>query len=199
MAYAMARERALGSESGGDSDSRIIARIAAGDREALAELYREWRRPLFAYLVQLTAGDTGMAEEILQDVLVAVWKNAGMFAGRSTARTWLIGIARRQAHNTLRRRTLPRAPLEEMASMPGGGPGPESQAIATAERAEVAAALAMLPLGQREILHLTFGQDLSYAEIAAVLDIPLGTVKSRLNSAKQAMRGLLSAAREAAS
>src|SRR5947209_3738299 len=61
MAYAMARERALGSESGRDSDSRVIARIAAGDREALAELYREWRRPLFAYLVQLTAGDTGLA------------------------------------------------------------------------------------------------------------------------------------------
>ncbi len=87
-------------------DRQVVGRIAAGDRDALAELYQRYQRILFSYLQQLTP-DYGLAEELLQDTLVAVWKSAHRFEGRSSVQTWLIGIARRQAHNTLRQRKLP--------------------------------------------------------------------------------------------
>lgn len=68
-------------EPAGD-DSQLLRQIAAGDRHALAELYERYQRPLFSYLLQLTP-DYGIAEELLQDTLVAVWKSAHSFEGRS--------------------------------------------------------------------------------------------------------------------
>ncbi len=80
-------------------DRQLLKDIAGGDRQALSELYARYQRPLFNYLLQLTP-DYGLAEELLQDTLVAVWKSACSFEERSSVQTWLIGIARRQAHNT---------------------------------------------------------------------------------------------------
>ena len=100
-------------------EQQLMQRIAGGDREALTELYMSYRRPLFHYLLQLTP-DYGLAEELLQDTLVAVWKSAHSFEGRSSVLTWLFGIARRQAHNTLRQRRLPvvnEAELAELAAI----------------------------------------------------------------------------------
>src|SRR5437660_5170309 len=99
-------------------ERQVIRRIAIGDRDALAELYACYQRTLFNYLLQLTP-DHGLAEELLQDTLVAVWKSARTFEERSSVLTWLIGIARRQAHNTLRQRKLPlvhEAQLTELAA-----------------------------------------------------------------------------------
>ena len=73
-------------------DRQVLGRIAAGDRQALAELYERYQRVLFSYLQQLTP-DYGLAEELLQDTLIAVWKSACSFEGRSSVLTWLIGIA----------------------------------------------------------------------------------------------------------
>lgn len=178
-----------------DVGAELIARIASGDRDALTALYHRERQPLFAYLLHLT-GDVGIAEEVLQDTFVAVWKNAGSFAGRSSARTWLIGIARRQAHNTLRRRALPRATIAAAEHLPGALPEPEERVIAAATRAEVVAAMTHLSPDRREVILLAFAHDLSYREMADVLGIPVGTVKSRLNGAKRALKELLGAQRE---
>jgi RNA polymerase sigma factor (sigma-70 family) len=179
-----------------DAGGELIARIASGDRDALTELYHRERQPLFAYIVHLTA-NVEIAEEVLQDTFVAVWKSAGDFAGRSRARTWLIGIARRQAHNTLRRRTLPRADIAAAAHLPGTLPEPEERATTAAAREEVVAAMAHLSADHREALVLAFAHDLSYQEMADVLGIPVGTVKSRLNGAKRALKALLGVQREA--
>lgn len=168
-------------------DRQTLQRIAVGDRQALAELYARHRQMLFRYLLQLTP-DRGLAEELLQDTLVAIWKSARDFEGRSSVTTWLIGIARRQAHNTLRRRGLPLADLTEVEAMPASDPAPEDALLATAAREQLAAAVARLAPLHREVLVLAFVQELSYAEIAAALDIPVGTVKSRLNHAKRALR-----------
>src|SRR5260370_15743599 len=89
-------------------DAQLIRRIARGERQALSELYVRYQRPLFNYLLQLTP-DYGLAEELLQDTLIAVWKSARSFEGRSSVLTWLIGIARRQAHHNPRQRKLPLA------------------------------------------------------------------------------------------
>ena len=177
----------------GDEEARLIARIAAGERAALACLYARIGGPLMGYLLQLTS-DYGLAEEVLQDTLLAIWSSAATFAGRSSARTWLFGVARRQAHNTLRRRGLPLVqPGEEdgLALLPDPGPGPEDAALARAGQAEMAAALARLAPAHREVLLLAVVQGLPQQDLAEILGVPLGTVKSRLHAAKRALRALL--------
>lgn len=196
MEYIAVREITSVHERPADVGGELIARIASGDREALTTLYHRERQPLFAYLLHLTA-DVGVAEEVLQDTFVAVWKSAGSFAGRSSERTWLIGIARRQAHNTMRRRSVPGASIADAAHLPGMLPEPEERVITAATRAEVIAAMTDLSPDRREVILLAFAHDLSYQEMADVLGIPVGTVKSRLNGAKRALKDLLVAQREA--
>lgn len=173
-------------------DVQLIERIGRGDRQALSELYARYQRVLFAYLLQLTP-DYGLAEELLQDTLVAVWKSAHSFEGRSSVLTWLIGIARRQAHNTLRQRRIPLTDLSEVECLPATDLEPEQVALAGVARAELTAAFRRLAPVHREVLLLTFVQELSYQETATILEVPVGTVKSRLSNARRALRVLLDA------
>src|SRR5579871_5883381 len=178
------------------NEQQVIHRIARGDREALADLYARYQRMLFTYLLQLTP-DYGLAEEILQDTLVAVWKSASRFEGRSSVQTWLIGIARRQAHNTLRQRKLPLADETELAELVSNEPEPESSTLATLACDELTDAFRQLTPLHREVLALIFVQEFSYQETASILDVPVGTVKSRLSNARRALRALLDARKEA--
>src|SRR5262245_11606512 len=86
------------------ADEVLLGRVAGGDPAALAALYSRYRVRLFGFLERY-ARDRMLAEEILQDTLLAVWRSAHLYAGRSSVRTWLFGIARRQAHNRLRVRS----------------------------------------------------------------------------------------------
>lgn len=174
---------------------RLLARIARGDRDALGALYDRYQTPLFHYLLRLV-GDRALAEELLQDTLVAVWTSAATYAGRSAVQTWLIGVARRQAHNTLRRRALPRADEAELASLPAPDPATEDAALAGVRREELAVALARLAPAHREVLVLTFVHGLSYLEMAEIVGVPEGTIKSRLSNAKRALRALLEESKE---
>lgn len=177
-------------------ERHITRRIAAGDREALGELYACYQRVLFNYLLQLTP-DYGLAEEILQDTLVAVWKSAHRFEGRSSLQTWLIGIARRQAHNTLRQRKLPLADESEMEGLVATEPEPEAFALANIARDELAQAFRQLAPLHREVLALVFVYELSYSETSTILEVPVGTVKSRICNARRALRAALDAREEA--
>ena len=168
----------------------LLARIGAGDRDALADLYARFQRPLFRYLCQLTP-DRGLAEEILQDTFVAVWKSAGKFEGRSSVRTWVFGVARRQAHNTLRRRGVPLADEDALAEAADPGPAVEDRVIGHAAAEELARAVGSLAPIHREVLVLSFVHGLPYHEIAQIVGVPEGTVKSRLSNAKRALRELL--------
>src|SRR5690242_18546317 len=173
-----------------DREQTTIARMAAGDPDALTELYDAHRAPLLAYLRLLTR-DAGLAEEMLQDTLLAAWTGAGRFAGRASVRAWLFGIARRRAHDALRRRSLRLVPDEAMAETAAADPEPEALAIAAAERDDLIRAIDRLSPLHREILLLTFVHDLSYRELADVLGVPLGTVQSRLANARRALAALL--------
>ncbi|HEY7124151.1 MAG TPA: sigma-70 family RNA polymerase sigma factor [Ktedonobacterales bacterium] len=182
-------------ESLAEQDQQMITRIAAGDREALDNLYLRYRQPLFRFLLHLTP-DYGLAEELLQDTLVAVWQSARSFQRRSSVQTWLLGIARRQAHNTLRQRGLPLADASELQALPTTDQEPEALTLARASRDELVAAINHLAPVHREILVLTFVHELSYVELSQTLGIPIGTVKSRLSNAKRALRLRLEAREE---
>jgi len=176
-------------------DLQLLRRVAHGEQQALADLYERHGRPLFRYLLQLVP-DRGVAEEVLQDTLVAVWKSAHTFQGKSRVETWLFGVAHRQAHNTLRRRGLPLADIREIEALPSTLPEPETSLLATIAREELTESLGRLAPLHREILHLIFVRQLSYQECADVLDVPVGTIRSRLSTARRALRALLSLAKE---
>ena len=170
-----------------EEERAVVARMAAGDRRALAELYARYERPLLAYLRLLTP-DAGLAEELLQDTLLAAWTGARGYAGQASVQGWLLGIARRRAHDALRRRALRLVDAGALEPVPSPEPEPEALALAQAEREELAAAIARLAPVHREVLVLAFVHELSYGDLAEVLGIPLGTVKSRLSNAKRALR-----------
>lgn len=173
-----------------DDDRQLLKRIAGGDRQALTELYARYQRLLFNYLLQLTP-DYGLAEELLQDTLVAVWKSASSFGGRSGVQTWLIGVARRQAHNTLRQRKISLANEAELEGLAAVVQEPEDFTLASIARDELVEAFKQLGPVHREVLVLILVQELSYEETAAALNVPVGTVKSRLSNAKRLLRALL--------
>lgn len=195
MAQAITWTGRIARSAGADEDERLARRIAAGDRAALEELYARYRRPLFGFLLGI-APDAATAEEILQDTLVAVWQGAAGFAGRATFRQWVFAVARRQAYNALRRRRLPCANPDELAATAASGPSPESEALTGAGLDELAAHIRRLPSGQREVLVLTLVEGFSYEETAAILEVPLGTVRSRLNTARRTLRQELAAEME---
>ncbi|MFC4008775.1 RNA polymerase sigma factor [Nonomuraea purpurea] len=168
-----------------DPDVRTLSRVSDGDTGALSDLYERYAEPLFAFLLRL-AGDRGTAEEILQDTLLAVWRSAGSFQGRSSVSTWLFGIARRQAHNRLRGTPPPAA--AEPYERADGLPGPEELAVGGDF---LEAALSRLPPAQRDVVVLHFLEDRSHQEVAAMLGIPVGTVKSRLHLARTRLREVL--------
>ena len=179
-----------------EDDRQLVQRIATGDRQALAELYVRYQRPLFHYLLQLTP-DYGLAEELLQDTLVAVWKSAHSFEQRSSVLTWLFGIARRQAHNTLRQHKISLVDVATLEDMATTEPEPEAFALANIARDELLAAFKQLALVHREVLVLILVQDLSYEETATILAVPVGTVKSRLSNARKSLRTILTTREEA--
>jgi len=168
----------------------LINRIAAGDRLALEELYERNRRPLLGYLYVLT-GDLGLAEEILQDSLFAAWNGADRFTGESSGRAWLYGIARRRARDAMRKHRFHFVDLASIDQVVAIEPEPADIMIANAGNEELADAIDRLSTLHREALTLTFVHGLSNRELADVVGVPIGTVKSRLSNAKRALRGLL--------
>jgi RNA polymerase sigma-70 factor (ECF subfamily) len=181
----------------GDPDADLIAHVAHGDRQSLADLYERRSAQLMSYLLGFTS-DYSLAEEVLQDTFLAVWKNAQSYQGAARGQVWLWGIARRQAWKTLRRqKTLATAfDDDELETLYASDPEPEAALFAQVDREELIAALERISPIYREVLLLRYSHDFSYQEIASVQQVPLGTVRSRLNAAKRAVRALLEAEKE---
>ena len=169
-----------------DPDLDLLRRIATGDQDAIEELYRRHSRLLLGQL-RFMVDEPALAEEVLQDTMLAVWRGARTFRGGSRVRTWLLGIARRQARDRMRRRRPMPMADSELAERASPNPGPEAVAVERAEGRRMVAALDTLTPAHREVLGLVFGADLSLAEVARVLEVPLGTVKSRLHAARAAL------------
>ena len=179
------------SRDGACDDVQLLRRIGQGDEDAMAAFYREHGRVVLGQVL-LVAGERVLAEEILQDTMLAVWRGASSFRGESSVRSWVIAIARRQTRDRLRSRRLRVVDDAFLADQPSSGPGPEVTALDRANLAEVTSAIRELPPAHREVLGLAFGSGLSLPEVAGVLEIPLGTVKSRLTAARAALGRILS-------
>jgi RNA polymerase sigma-70 factor (ECF subfamily) len=168
-------------------DAALLKRMTRGDKGALQEAHSRYADRVFAYIRGFT-GRSDDDEEILQDTFLALWHGAGGIEGRSALLTWLIGVARRKALVQMRRSQRRGQPaalrLEDFSDVPADGPGPEEQALHSAAAEEVARLVGELTPLHREVLILAFVYELSYQEMAHVLDVPLGTLKSRLWAAR---------------
>lgn len=170
----------------------LIRRIARRDDSALEELYRQAAPGLLVYLIR-RLDNAGLAEEVLQDVFLAVWTGAGNFRGVCRVSTWLLTIARNRAANAYHRQLAPHRAdfdLDELAKrLPDAvQAAPDAAEIPSADLAQ---ALRSLPDAFREPLELVFYHGLSLEETALVLDVPPGTIKSRLHRAKARLRSML--------
>jgi RNA polymerase sigma-70 factor (ECF subfamily) len=174
-------------------DDGLIAAMAAGDDRALRELFSRHAPWLAARLrTVLPAADV---EDVLQETFLAAWRGARGFRPQRPAAAaggWLWGIARRQAALLLRRRGPASAPLP--AVVPAGSPQSGDPADAAQLRADLAAAVAGLgPEGSpdREVWRLMYVEDRPVAEVATLLGVPEGTVKSRAHRARRRLRAAL--------
>jgi RNA polymerase sigma-70 factor (ECF subfamily) len=164
--------------------------MAAGDVRALDELYARHGPAILSFLVARLS-DRQLAEEVLQDVMLAVWNNAASFRAESSVRTWLLVIARNRAINARRRYRPQLVSLADAPELHSNDTGPFEAVAREFDRTAVREALQHLTPDHREILTLFFYHQLSGPEIAEVLNINTGTVKSRLHRAKEALRRLL--------
>jgi RNA polymerase sigma-70 factor (ECF subfamily) len=152
----------------------------------LADLYRRHGQVVLSQIL-LVVGDRAVAEEILQDTMLAVWRQAGTFRGESRVRSWMIAIARRQARDRLRRNKLRVVEDRGLVNQPSSEAGPELVVLERADIAEVSRAIQTLGRAHREVLGLVFAADLTMPEVAGILEVPVGTVKSRLFAARTAL------------
>ena len=180
----------------------MLSRAGLGDRAAFAALYERTSGHLFAVVLRIQR-DRGVAEDLLQEVYVSVWKAAASFdAARSQPLTWLTHIARNRAIDSLRRaQSQPRFEsttrdddderpdaLEAIAS---AGPGPMELLGRASDARELSTCLERLTPPQRQSVALAFFDGLSHAEVAEHLKEPLGTVKSWVRRALLTLKGCL--------
>ena len=160
-------------------DSTLLRRVATGDRAAFRALYDRHADRIFRFAMTIVRR-AHLAEEVLQETMVVVWRQAGKFKGASKVSTWILGIARNLAFNLLRKEA-------RGDRLPDETPG-ESNPAGRVERAiHVERAMATLPEHHREVIHLVYYEEMSMREAADVLGIPEGTVKSRMHHARKAL------------
>jgi RNA polymerase sigma-70 factor (ECF subfamily) len=159
----------------------LLLCVAGGDERALAELYQLYSIPLYNYLLNLVS-DEAVAEDLLQDVFIAVWNGARRFRGASQVKTWIYRIAHNKAVSWFRHNY--RLVHVEDTDKPSGEPDLESQAIDQWRNDQIKVALNQLSPTHREVVELAFYHNLSYNEIAAIVGCPVGTVKSRMSYAR---------------
>ena len=176
------------------NDVKLIDAVARRDQRALAELYDRHCRLVFSLALRILK-DRGEAEDVLQDVFVRVWDRADKYdAALGTPSAWLARIGRNRAIDRLRSRNV-RAPLalpEVDAARAGADSAPDADpeglAATSEQRSAIVSALSGLPDNQRALIESAYFEGYTQSELAERFNLPLGTVKTRIRSAMQALR-----------
>jgi len=178
------------------SDEDLLVRFCQGETEAFGTLVRRYERELYGYLRRYL-GDAALAEDVFQNTFLQLYVKSGQYEPGRPVRPWLYTIATHQAIDALRRNGRHQAvSLEQHRSVDGPGelqglieslesrsPGPVENASNEERRERVRAAVEALPDFLRQVVVLAYYQGLKYREVADILEIPVGTVKSRLHAA----------------
>lgn len=184
-----------------DERAEIARGLRRRDPSVLDRLIEQYQHRLFRYLVYL-AGNRSLAEDLFQETWLRVLERGRQYDGKSPFETWLFAIARHLLIDTLRRKSptsldLLRDPAEgaPLWEPPAADPSAYELLAGRQQEAYVAAAVAGVPAVYREVLMLRFQEDLKLEEIAAVVDAPVSTVKSRLYRGLNALKQQLERSR----
>lgn len=170
---------------------KIIARARRGDADAFEQLVVAYRDQVFRLALRM-CGSEADADEVAQEAFLSAWKALPNFRGESQFSTWLYQLTTHAAIDLMRREKRQIAADITEVSAADPAPSPQQQAEQSEQREIVRDAILQLAPEQREVVVLRFMEELSYEEIGAVLKLPSGTVKSRLNRAKAQLKEILS-------
>ena len=175
------------------SDEALIGRIATGDKVAMQVLFARHHVRVYRFVLRLVRDQT-KAEDLISEVFLDVWRQAGKFEARSAVSTWLLAIARYKALSALRRRPDEALDEEAAAAIEDTGDNPEV-ALEKKDKGEILRkCLTALSPEHREIIDLVYYHEKSVEEVAEIVGIPENTVKTRMFYARKRLSELLKAA-----
>jgi RNA polymerase sigma-70 factor, ECF subfamily len=175
------------------SDEALIERIAAGDKLAMQVLFARHQVRVYRFVLRLVR-DQSVAEELVGEVFLDVWRQAGRFEARSAASTWLLAIARYKALSALRRRTDQELDDDKAATIEDPGDSPEVAVLKKNKGEVLRQCLTALTPDHREIIDLVYYHEKSVEEVAQIVGIGENTVKTRMFYARKRLSELLKAA-----
>jgi RNA polymerase sigma-70 factor (ECF subfamily) len=175
------------------SDEMLIKRIADGDQLAMRTLFARHQMPLYRWLLRIVR-DEALAEDLLSEVFLDVWRQAVSFEARSSVSTWLLAIGRYKALSALRRRTDVELDDETAAAIPDPADNPEL-VLQKKNRSELLRrSLASLSPEHGEVIDLVYYHDKSVKEVAGIVGVAEATVKTRMFYARKKLAELVEAA-----
>jgi RNA polymerase sigma-70 factor, ECF subfamily len=174
------------------SDEVLIGRIASGDRLAMQVLFARHHVRVYRFVLRLVR-DEAAAEDLISEVFLDVWRQAGRFEGRSAVSTWLLAIARFKALSVLRRRPDEELDEEKAAAIEDPSDNPEVVLEKKDKSAIIRKCLGGLSAEHREIIDLVYYHEKSVEEVAEIVGIPENTVKTRMFYARKRLAELLKA------
>ena len=169
----------------------LVRGCGSGDQGALASLYDQSSSLVYAVALKLLANQAD-AEEVTLDVFNQIWRTAQTYqATRGSVTAWLVTLARSRAIDRLRSRATRQQreePILAYTDFASASDGPEQASVQSQQRTRILAAMADLPVDQRRAVELAFFSGMTHSELAQELDLPLGTVKTRLRSSMLKLR-----------
>jgi RNA polymerase sigma-70 factor (ECF subfamily) len=176
------------------SDEVLIRRIADGDQLAMRTLFTRHRLPIYRWLLRM-AGDEALADDLLGDVFLEVWRRAVSFEGRSSVSTWLLAIARHKALSARRRRPTDAELNDELASTVADPSDDPERVLEKKNREELLRqSLARLSREHGEVIDLVYYHGKSIKDVAEIVGIDKATVKTRMFYARKKLAKLVAAA-----
>ncbi len=172
-----------------ETDAALLRRIAAGDTLAMRVFYGRHHVRVYRFVIRIVR-DAGLAEDVISEAFLDVWRQAARFEGRSAVSTWLLAIARHKAFGVVRRRNDEELDEDMVATIEDRHDNPEV-ALQKQDRSEILRrCLAALPAHSREMLDLVYYHEKSVAEVAEIFAIPENTVKTRMFYARKKLAEL---------
>jgi RNA polymerase sigma-70 factor (ECF subfamily) len=172
------------------SDETLIGRIADGDKRAMQVLYARHNVRVYRFILRLT-GNQSLAEDLVSEVFLDVWRQAEGFEAKSQVSTWLLAIARYKALSALRRRTDEHLDDQMAATIEDTADNPETVVGTKNRNMIVQKCLTQLSPAHREVIDLVYYHEKSVDEVAKIVGVPAATVKTRMFYARSKMADLL--------
>jgi RNA polymerase sigma-70 factor (ECF subfamily) len=174
------------------SDQALVGLIGQGDKQAMQVLFARYNVRIFRFLMRFFAS-ASMAEDLVSEVFIDVWRGAGQYQARSRVSTWLFAIARNRALSALRRRSRDESDDEAIEFIADPGDDPEIAMQKTERSAILLDCLKQLSLAHREIIDLVYYHERSIDDVAEIICVPQNTVKTRMFHARRGIAKLLAA------